>query len=264
LHGQAFTLIELLVVIAIIAIIAILAALLLPALARAKEAGQSTVCRNNLRQLGISLQMYVQDTGFYPGAMYGEGSHPVGVGWIYALAAYSNTRLPRGFIHRNNSNEWSGTIFTCPSYLKVIGRPYSYGYNAQGVAENVRLGLQGERYPVPPLFPETVYPMRESEIVNPAGMIALGDSVLLTFRATHADTRGYEDLSIGIRYGKAAMSELAVRAKRRHHGAYNVVFADSHVENRKARQLFNHADLEVRRQWNSDNQPHPEFKPAPL
>ena len=52
---QGFTLIELLVV---IAIIAILASMLLPVLARAREEGRRTACKNNLRQIGTAMSMY--------------------------------------------------------------------------------------------------------------------------------------------------------------------------------------------------------------
>ncbi|RYZ80435.1 MAG: DUF1559 domain-containing protein, partial [Proteobacteria bacterium] len=61
--SRGFTLIEILVV---IAVVALLAAVLLPVFNRVKATGRRATCASNLRQIGMALSQYAQDTRFYP------------------------------------------------------------------------------------------------------------------------------------------------------------------------------------------------------
>jgi prepilin-type N-terminal cleavage/methylation domain-containing protein/prepilin-type processing-associated H-X9-DG protein len=82
---HAFTLVELLVV---VAIIAILSAVLLPALAGAKQKAKNMRCLNNLKELGIGCAMYAVDNN----DQLPETSHQT-ASWIGKLAVYGLTNV---------------------------------------------------------------------------------------------------------------------------------------------------------------------------
>jgi len=84
-----FTLVELLVV---VSIISLLAALLLPALAKARDSGRKAVCISNLRQIGVAIHVYADDHhGVIP---YGPKAPP----FITPSSLYPSTGAPTSLI----------------------------------------------------------------------------------------------------------------------------------------------------------------------
>ncbi len=95
-----FTLIELLVV---IAIIAILAAMLLPALSKAKAKAQQSYCYNNLKQMGLAMLMYADDSG----GKVPRGNEPFW--WQIFIPYLGGTKASRDQYDRVK-------VYTCPAY----------------------------------------------------------------------------------------------------------------------------------------------------
>ena len=211
---KKFTLIELLVV---IAIIAILAAMLLPALSSARASGQAAACKGNIKNIGLFVFMYTENSNDYIPAIY-DGRRPgkdikwiwpfldnLGIGMTKDNYKYNGCPVPRTLIESKIADNSYDTAYDYAlySYNGYLGYHTSTGAVGTSWSQNYATGtLAG--------------------VTNPSNKVLAADS---KGQMTLSYLRYYTD------YNEDTTGWV-------HAGSSNMVYLDGHAETHK------HTDFE--------------------
>jgi prepilin-type N-terminal cleavage/methylation domain-containing protein/prepilin-type processing-associated H-X9-DG protein len=216
---NAFTLIELLVV---IAIIAILAAILFPVFAQAREKARQASCLSNMKQMGLSYAMYVQDYD-ETGPFVAKGGDLPSIAEYLPLYPYNKSvdiwKCPSADPSRNEG--WSDSAADLYGVPRSNGRKFTYGFN-WGPLIYAGGGLLSEEFTLTnPAGRQVQYGKPIASIVAPADVFVYMDSY-----DTYRPTNGADWLL-------DSTQDITKNSAMRHGGRFNVCFADGHAKNMK-------------------------------
>ena len=230
--ARAFTLVELLVV---IGIIAILIGLLMPALTRARDAATTVKCASNMRQNGIAVNQYVNDShGFLPPYMQAGN-------FLLPQKPYIFQYLPAMY-QVSSANTWvcpadDLTLVTGTGEVGLQRGPYpEVNVNRTDVFYSYAMNLSE------PLARNLTYPGTNTYFNPGLGMKVRQSSAFMFLHETRQDG--------GQEYGTQANW---FRFSHHRNTEMNVLFMDGHVEARTASQMLLGAtsplDANIRAFW---------------
>lgn len=198
---SGFTLIELLVV---IAIIAILAAILFPVFASAKEAAKKTACLSNMKQLGLSLQMYLNDNDDR----------------VFFRSGSANSRS--GNIPTSNENRWWNLLMPYAKSVDIFRCPSDPVPTA---SKDINGALT---------IPRSYIAIFPAESLNSSSLPTVVDTIVITEKWGQDSLGAVTDSWIEPYNGDFSIDgrdpKKTFKAADRHAGQMNAVFFDSHAK----------------------------------